>query len=342
MAGVADMQHVRAAVQSIAEVLSPDDLVVMESTVPPGTSTRLVIPILERSGLTPDEFRFAYCPERAIPGRTIAEMKRNDRIIGGRDQASRQAASALYTYVDGAIHRTDPTTAELVKLMENTYRNVNIALANEFATLAEAGGVDGREAITLANNHPRVDILSPGPGVGGHCIPIDPEFLTQSSTDSRLISAARDVNDSMVLRTLGHVRELTDGVSTPRLTALGAAYKGGVSDTRRTPTRRFAKLAENEGCEVSVTDPHVSDFERPIESLSQAAADSDCLVLLTDHDAYRSLDPDEVAGLMRQPAVVDTRGLLETERWRDAGFAVRRLGDGSRTSHLWDGRRMGD
>jgi UDP-N-acetyl-D-mannosaminuronic acid dehydrogenase len=133
----------------------------------------------------------------------------------------------------------------------------------------------------------------------------------------------------MALRTLGHARELTTGISEARLTALGVAYKGGVSDTRRTPTRRFVQLAENDGYEVTVTDPYVTEFERPVESLPEAAIDSDCLVLLTDHDVYQSLSPEDLAELMRQPAVVDTRGMLDPDRWGAAGFAVHRLGDGS-------------
>jgi UDP-N-acetyl-D-mannosaminuronic acid dehydrogenase len=330
--GVADMQYVREAVETVASRLDPDDLVVLESTVPPGTSSRLVVPLLEESGLEAGEFNYAYCPERAIPGRTVREMVENDRIVGCLDAESQAAVHDLYGYVEGELHATDPTTAEFVKLMENTYRDVNIALANEFATLSEAGGIDGREAIDLANNHPRVDILEPGPGVGGHCIPIDPQFLTQSSTDSRLISVARDINNAMALRTVNHVRELTTAVPDAKLTVLGAAYKGDVADTRRTPTRRVVRLAENEGFDVQVTDPHVEEFERPVDDFGEATDGSDCLVLVTDHEAYDTLDPESLATRMRRPALVDTRGLVDPERWEAAGFAVRRLGDGTRGS----------
>jgi UDP-N-acetyl-D-mannosaminuronic acid dehydrogenase len=335
---VANLRYVGAAAESVAAKLDPGDLVVLESTVPPGTSERLVLPILERDG--PDEggVHYAHCPERASPGATLEEMVHNDRLVGGVDDASRQRTVDLYEFAEGEIHSTNPTTAEFVKLMENTYRDVNIALANEFAMLGEEYAVDTRRAIELANEHPRVDVHSPGPGVGGHCLPIDPQFLTQSTTDSRLISVARDINESMAVHTLRHVRRLVDRVAHARVTVLGVAYKGNVDDTRETPALRLLRLAENEGFDVCASDPRVadSDFEYPLDSLDAAVADSDCLVVVTDHAEYTDLDPEALAAQMRQPAVVDTRGILDTDRWLNAGFAVSRLGDGRRQGSTED------
>ncbi|SFK70349.1 UDP-N-acetyl-D-mannosaminuronic acid dehydrogenase [Halogranum rubrum] len=329
---VANLQYVGAAVESVAPNLDPGDLVVLESTVPPGTSERLVRPILEREGPEDGGVHYAHCPERASPGATLDEMVHNDRLVGGVDDASRARTVDLYDFAEGEIHRTNPTTAEFVKLMENTYRDVNIALANEFAMLGEEYAIDTRRAIELANEHPRVDVHSPGPGVGGHCLPVDPQFLTQSTTDSRLISVARDINESMAVHTLRHVRRLLDGTAHARVTVLGVAYKGNVDDTRETPALRLLRLAENEGFDVRASDPHVdaADFAYPLSDLDTAVAGSDCLVVVTDHDAYADLDPERLASQMRRPAVVDTRGVLDPEPWLDAGFAVSRLGDGRR------------
>ena len=187
-----------SAAKSIVPHLRPGNLVVLESTSPPRTTIDLVAPILERSGLKAGaDFHLAYSPERVLPGQILRELIENARVIGGIDRASAEAGRDLYaTFVRGEIVLTDATTAEMVKLMENTYRDVNIAVANEFARLAERFGVDVWEAIALANRHPRVDILRPGPGVGGHCISVDPWFLVEAAPEqTALIRQARQVND---------------------------------------------------------------------------------------------------------------------------------------------------
>ncbi len=175
---IPDLNAVKSATEMIGPHLSDGDLVILESTVPPATSENLILPILERyNGET--DFYLAHSPERAIPGNTLEEMRNNSRIIGGLDEKSAEIAENIYnSFVNGEIHLTDIKTAEMVKLMENTFRDVNIALANEFAQIGEEMGIDAWEAIDLANEHPRVDILNPGPGVGGHSISIDPRFLS--------------------------------------------------------------------------------------------------------------------------------------------------------------------
>ncbi len=193
---VSDLKYVRSAAEMIYPHLQRGNLVILESTVPPCTSEKLLIPILEKSGLKAGEFQYVHCPERAIPGKTLYEMVHNDRIIGGVDAESAESARTVYSsYVQGRTYLTDTTTAEFVKLIENTYRDINIAIANSFAQIAEDYGVDIWEAINLANKHPRVNILQPGPGVGGHCIAIDPWFLTESSVRTGLIQLSRDIND---------------------------------------------------------------------------------------------------------------------------------------------------
>ncbi|PKN92963.1 MAG: UDP-N-acetyl-D-mannosamine dehydrogenase, partial [Chloroflexi bacterium HGW-Chloroflexi-7] len=212
----ADMRFVAAAAESIVPVLRKGNLVVLESTSPPLTTRELVLPILEKSGLKAgQDFLLAYSPERVLPGKIMDELIHNSRVIGGIDQASAEAGRDLYrAFVEGEIFITDSTTSEMVKLMENTYRDINIAIANEFSRLADRFGVDVWEAISIANKHPRVKILNPGPGVGGHCISVDPWFLVEKAPDiTPLINTARNVNDSqpdfavsLVERALGELK----------------------------------------------------------------------------------------------------------------------------------------
>jgi len=324
--GVADLGHVRAAVESVAGVLRPEDVVVLESTVPPGTSERLVEGILSEAV---DEPRYAYCPERAIPGRTVEEMIGNDRVVGASDPETGDRVEALYrSFVEGEIARTGPTTAEFVKLAENTYRDVNIALANEFAKLAEDAGVDVHEVIGLANRHPRVDVLNPGPGVGGHCITVDPWFLTETTGSARLVPLARDVNDSMPDHVLGLVRQAVGGIRSPQVAVLGVAYKGNVGDTRETPARRFIRRARNDGYGVRVHDPHAERFDEELMDLEAVLDGADCAVVLTDHDEYARLGPAAFEG-MDSRRVVDARAVVDAAALREGGVAVTVLGDGS-------------
>ena len=190
---VAELRHIRLATEAVYQQLKRNNLVILESTVPPGTCEKLLVPILERSGLKAgEEFYLAHCPERAMPGNTIHEMINNNRVIGGISGESAESAKSLYSsFVHGAIYLMDIKTAEFVTLRENTFRDVNIALANEFAQIAEESGINVWHAIELANKHPRVNILKPGPGVGGHCIAIDPWFLTENTTRCRIVSLAR-------------------------------------------------------------------------------------------------------------------------------------------------------
>ena len=233
-----DLGYMRAACESIAVRLKKGDLVVVESTVPPGTTRGTIAPLLEASGLTCGRnFSLAHCPERVLPGTILREIVENDRIVGGIDSASTQRAAELYaTFVTGAIHRTDATTAEMAKLAENTYRDVNIALANELAKIAEAVGVDVWQVIEMANKHPRVGLHQPGPGVGGHCIPIDPWFLAAAAPEAtRLIPASREVNLAQPQGVVNAVLGLLPEVQHPKAALLGVAYKANVADTRETP-----------------------------------------------------------------------------------------------------------
>jgi len=324
---IADLKYVRSAAEMISPVLKNDNLVVLESTVPPGTGENLVIPILKRNKA--QDFYFAHCPERAIPGNTIYEMIYNDRIIGGIDKKSCNLAKELYdSFVKGRMYLTDMRTAEFVKLMENTFRDVNIALANEFAQITEENQINIWKAIELANKHPRVNIHKPGPGVGGHCIAIDPWFLTEKSAELKMISIARQINDSMPNHVLYLVRQLISKINEPTVTILGLAYKADVDDIRETPALKFIKLAESEGFKIKVHDPYVKEFMYDILDLEEASKDSDCLVLITDHTVFKQIVPEKISKLMKSKNVVDTRNALDHEKWKKAGFKIVTVGSG--------------
>lgn len=329
---MADLSYVIEATKSIAPFLEEGNLVIIESTVPPGACEKCIVPILEQSGLKVIEnFYVAHCPERAIPGNTLYEMVNSDRIVGGIDVKSSELAKKLYgSFVRGGIHVTSIRTAEMIKLMENTYRDINIALANEFAQIAEEAGINVWDAIELANKHPRVNILNPGPGVGGHCIAVDPWFLTEDTTKSRIITLAREINDSMPVYVLHIVRNMFKSAKEENLTVtvFGVAYKGDVSDTRETPASKFVRLAEKEGYRIKIYDPHVKDvdFEYPLLPLEDAVKNSDCIVVLTDHTEFKSLSPDKIGEFMRTKKIFDTRNCLEHEKWRENGFEVGILG----------------
>ncbi|MCK4733301.1 MAG: nucleotide sugar dehydrogenase [Methanophagales archaeon] len=319
-AKMADLRYVREATKSISNYIKGDSLVILESTVPPGTSERLILPMLKNKA------HFVHCPERAIPGNTIHEMIYNDRIIGSTEKESGEHAKEIYSsFVKGNIYLTNLRTAEMVKIMENTFRDINIALANEFAQIAEESGVNIWAAIELANKHPRVNILKPGPGVGGHCIAIDPWFLVENSVRSRIVNLAREINESMPRHVLRLVKELGIGTHST-ITVLGVAYKSDVDDTRETPALKFIKLAENEGYTVKVHDPYVQSFEYEILSLDVAVKDSDCIVIITDHSKFKDIDPGEISKLMRKKFIVDSRNILDQDKWRKAGFNVKVLG----------------
>lgn len=326
-----DMSHVRATAEAIVPCLRRGALVVLESTSPPGTCHELLVPILEQSGLRVGaDIHLAHCPERVLPGRILRELISNDRVIGGIDRMSAELARTLYSaFVEGAIHLTDLTTAEFVKVLENTYRDVNIALANEAALLCEKLGIHFQEAARLANHHPRVAIHQAGPGVGGHCVPVDPWFLVDRyPEETSLIHLARLRNDGMPERVADVVLNLVAGIETPKIAALGLAFKANVDDLRESPALAVIRLLLAEGIEVVAHDPIVRSAPVPQESLDNCLQGADCLLLLTDHDEYRHLTPAHAARLMRGRVVYDTRPALAHSDWREAGFAVRVLGGG--------------
>ncbi len=329
-----DLRVLETACRTVAQGLGRGKLVVLESTIPPGTVEGLVVPTLESSGLKAGaDFYLAYSPERAIPTKTLEEIQENGRVVGGIDEESAALAVELYGHLtSGELVAADVRTAEVVKVIENTYRDVNIALANEIALFCERLGVDALEAIRLANMHPRVDILLPGPGVGGHCIPKDPYFLLYKAQELglelSLVRAARARNEAMPEHVFRMVEEALGSVEkdvrNSKVSILGVAYKGGTDDVRATPSEGLIKRLMAAQCQVFSHDPYAKrDFGGKFSNrLEEAVAGADCVVIMTDHEQYRYLDMAQIAGLMRRPGVI-----VDGRRVLDAG-AVKKQGIG--------------
>jgi UDP-N-acetyl-D-mannosaminuronic acid dehydrogenase len=308
-----DLRHVEAAAHALVPALRPGCLVVLESTVPPGTLRELVAPIIASSGLVPGRDVFlAHAPERVLPGAVLREVVENERIVGGLTDACTLRCAEFYeSFARGTVHRSSAEVAELSKLAENAFRDVNIAFANELANVCARLGLDVWEVIRLANRHPRVQILRPGPGVGGHCIAVDPWFIAAAAPqDTPLIQAARQVNDQRPERVLAQVRHLAARLRRPKVACLGLTYKPDIDDLRESPALHIARaLAADPELELSLVEPHLQRSpiaEAPLVSLTQALADADILVILVAHRQFRHLRPDHLLHLM----VVDPVGLL--------------------------------
>jgi UDP-N-acetyl-D-mannosaminuronic acid dehydrogenase len=331
---LADMRAVTSAAESIVPYLRKGNLVVLESTSPPLTTLELVAPILEKSNLKAGtDFYLCYSPERVLPGQILRELVENARVIGGITPESAQAGHDLYaTFVKGEIIKTDATTAEMVKIMENTYRDVNIAIANEFSRLADKFGVDVWEAISIASLHPRVKILSPGPGVGGHCISVDPWFFVEAAPEiTPLIYHSRQVNDNQPHFVVGLVKRALGHLNGKKIAALGLAYKPDVDDLRESPANEVVHLLQNEGAQVKAWEPFKPDAQLPginmAASLEDAIKDADAIVLLVRHTEFVNFDPAEIAKQTKARVAIDTVNAWKQEEWKNAGFKFIRLGD---------------
>lgn len=331
----ADLQHVEEAARAIATVLRRGNLVVLESTSPPRTTQDRVAPILEQDGLQAGrDFFLAYTPERVLPGQILRELIENARVIGGVNRVSAEAGRDLYSvFTRGEILLTDSTTAEMVKLMENTYRDVNIAAANEFGRMADVFGVNVWEARELANRHPRVKILRPGPGVGGHCISIDPWFLVEAAPElAQLVRQARLVNDGQPAYVVEMIEKDIRGLSGKSVGVLGLSYKPDVDDLRESPAVEIARLVASRGAKTTTYEPHAPQGTAPgcspAGSLEEALAGADAIVLAVAHTQFLQLDPAHVAAGMPGRLAFDLQGVWERAAWAAAGVDLRVLGAG--------------
>ena len=326
-----ELNYVEAAASSIGAKLQSGNTVVVESTLPPGATGGTIRKILERSsGMTAgQDFHLAYCPERALPGAILREITQNDRVIGGIDRDSAEKAAQLYRrFVTGKLDLTDLTTAEVIKLAENAFRDAGVALTNQLSDICTHLGVNVWEVTKRANQHPRVHYLQPGPGVGGHCVPVDPWFLIHAAPEhSQLFKLCREVNDRRPHQVVAETLSLLRGVDGPRVALLGLAYKADIGDTRESPALAVMELLLSSGVTVCAYDPHVSNIEHQASSLEEAAEGAHAIIILTGHTVFKGLEPARIGRVMREKRVLDTQFSVDLTAWRAAGFEAVRMGE---------------
>ena len=309
-----DISFVMSALESIIPYLEKGNVVIVESTIAPRTMDDFVKPRLEQEGYTiGEDIYLVHCPERVLPGQIMHEMVYNNRIVGGITEACTEKGAEVYaTFVKGEIIKTEAKTAEMAKLMENTYRDVNIALANELAKVANELEINALDVIEMANKHPRVNLHTPGPGVGGHCLAVDPYFIISKAPEqSKLISLARDINNSMPEYVVDTTEKLLAKNNGKKITIFGLTYKGNVDDIRESPAMDIYEILKTkEQYEVVAYDPHVLlDFvEKDIE---KAVTGSDLILVLADHNEFKKLTSD-VFEKMNTPQVFDTKNVVKS------------------------------
>jgi UDP-N-acetyl-D-mannosaminuronic acid dehydrogenase len=315
----------------ILPYLKKGNLVILESTSPIGTCENLLKPMIEKAGfVVGEDIYLAHCPERVLPGKILKESISNARIIGGINEKSSLLAEKLYrTFVEGEIYITTATTAEMCKLMENTYRDVNIALANELANICSKIGINAWEVIEYANKHPRVNIHNPGPGVGGHCISVDPWFIIEKfPTEANIIKLSRTINDNQPKNVVSFVEKINENKKLNKITVMGITYKGNVDDTRESPAIEIINLLKEKlpNTIISIYDPHVNDKKFEVSNLEDSFKNSDLALLLTNHNEFKYLFPDEIGNIMNTKIIYDTRNCLDLNKWERAGFKTYLLG----------------
>lgn len=320
----ADLSYVQAAAEHLAPKLRPGNIVVLESTSPPGTTEKVSTWIgalrpdlkMPRDGENGEDIHIAHCPERVLPGRIMIEIVTNDRVIGGLTPRCAERAASIYRlFAQGEILLTDAASAEMAKLVENAYRDVNIAFANEISLISESVHIDVWEVIRLANRHPRVNILSPGPGVGGHCIPVDPWFIVSAAPQlARLIRTAREVNDHQPHHVAEQVVEKANKFRSPTVACLGLTFKANVDDVRESPAIEVVELIAKSlpDVDILVADPYVDSLPKSLRQFSnirlegghEAVERADIVVLLVEHEPFRCIRHTRLAGKV----IYDTRG----------------------------------
>ena len=324
----ADITYVIKAAESIYPVLEKNNLVILESTVPPRCTTDILIPILEKSGLKAGEdFYVAHCPERVLPGQIIYELEHNNRIIGGINEESAVKARDLYSaFVRGEMCITNTTTAELCKLTENTYRDVNIALANELAIICEKLGTNVWDVVKFVNKHPRVNLHLPGPGVGGHCLAVDPWFIVDSVPDfAKMIKLSRCINDNMPLYVADKILSLLPQGS--KVVILGCTYKADVDDIRESPIIELAGILKQK-LTVEIVDPLVKQYDK---NIYEAANEADLVVVGVNHKKFKDINLSVLSKVVNKKVILDTRNFLDKKAAEENGFTYILLGDGSKT-----------
>ena len=303
-----DLSYVITACEKIVPFLEKGNIVIIESTIAPMSTDEIIKPIFEKAGFTiGKDLYLAHCPERVLPGKILEELVHNDRIIGGVTPKCSIKASEVYEqFVEGDLMLTEAKTAELSKCMENTFRDVNIGLANELAKICAEIGVNALDVIKMANKHPRVNLHSPGPGVGGHCLAIDPYFIYSKAPETaKIIKLARDTNNSMPDFVCEYVKKI---IPSGKIAVLGVSYKGNTGDDRESPAYEIISKLENDDYEISIHDPHLKRDN--LVSLSEALENADLILILCDHNEFKHLDYKLISKKMTNPIIFDTKDII--------------------------------
>lgn len=316
----ADMRFVVSATESIVPVLKEGDLVILESTSPIGTVDSLMKPILDKAKVN---YYLGHSPERVIPGQILYELVHNSRVAGGYTKEAAHKIAELYkSFVEGEIYETDARTAEMAKLSENTFRDVNIAFANELAKICEQQGINVWELIEICNKHPRVNIHQPGPGVGGHCIAVDPWFIVEKEPGlAQIINLSRHTNDGMPQYVANRIEKMIGCLKDKAITILGTTYKPDVDDMRESPIIYLRKILEDAGAKVSIHDPFVAE-----KDLDKACKDANIVVLGVNHKQYKDIDFKHLATVVKDKNFFDTRNFCDANAAKEAGFNYELLG----------------
>ncbi|WP_026858351.1 nucleotide sugar dehydrogenase [Jeotgalicoccus psychrophilus] len=308
----ADISIVMSGVESIVPILKKGDTVIVESTIAPRTMDDHVAPYLEEQGFKiGEDIYLVHCPERVLPGQIMHELVYNNRIVGGMTPQCVEAGKKVYgTFVQGEMIETNAKTAEMSKLMENTYRDVNIALANELAMICNRLDINVHEVIEMANKHPRVNLHTPGPGVGGHCLAVDPYFIiAEAPEESPLIQLSRSINVSMPEYVVSITKKMLSKLNGNKVTVFGLTYKGDVDDIRESPAFDiYELLRKEEGLEVNTYDPHVKmDFVE--KDMKSAVTDSSLVLVLSDHSEFKILTDNDFE-TMKDKVIFDTKNVV--------------------------------
>ncbi len=323
----ADMTYVASATKMIVPFLKKGDTVILESTSPPGTVEHLMLPILKESGLNVyEDLYIAHSPERVIPGKILIELVENNRIVGGINEASSKKVKHLYeAFVKGEIFLTEATTAEMCKLMENTFRDVNISLANELAIICEKMGINAWDVIEFSNKHPRVFIHQPGPGVGGHCLAVDPWFIVEKYPEAaHMIKLARETNDAMPLHVFKRLKTILGSLKNKTITILGITYKPDIDDLRESPILHLVELLEDiEGITLKLVDPYVKTFDHLTDNMEDALTNTDLVLLGVNHTDFKEIDFGSI-----QVPVFDTRNFITEDQRAELGDNYYLIGKG--------------
>jgi UDP-N-acetyl-D-mannosaminuronic acid dehydrogenase len=309
-----DLTYVVSGVKRVLPYVEKGNVIIVESTIGPRSMDDVVKPIVEEAGFVVGKDIFlVHCPERVLPGQILHELVYNNRIVGGITPECTEAGAMVYsTFVKGEIIKTDAKTAEMSKLMENTFRDVNIALANELAKVCNELEINALDVIKMANKHPRVNLHTPGPGVGGHCLAVDPYFIVAKAPEiAQLINLSRSINTSMPHYVVENINKLMENEAGKVVTVFGLTYKGNVDDIRESPAMEiYEMLKEQNRYEVRAFDPHVQ-LDWVIEDIENAVNGSDLIVVLSDHDEFKTIEGSDLS-TMNNKRVFDTKNVVKS------------------------------